>query len=295
MKITQILLSAILLLALFVGSCQQKTGQQKSSESEAVGSDEFAEKLGSINPGLRDPATVMVALDMAGAEYIEGLVLPMENVDYYAQSEVQAALALGVYTVDIAYLVSYNMKDQAIVKYERARKLSKAVGLQSSFEQGMFERYLNAGAYPDSLRKSLTLTAENVDEELSRAEKARLATLFVTGEFIEKMYLATQVIKRYPTDLPEDVRLQLLRHLIIVVANQEEALDNLIDLLNQIREEDEGEEFMAEMNQLKQVYVEANFKEMAANWTPDTRPSGNYIGRITEQIENLRKRIVSAT
>lgn len=295
MNITKIMLAATLMVALVLSSCQQKAGQKKTAESETTGTDEFQEKLLSINPGLRDPSLVMGALEMSGADYIDGLIVPMENVDFYAQDQVQAALTLGVYTVDIAYLVTYRKTEEAIVKYERARKLSKAIGLQSSFEQGMFEDYVTAGAHPDSLRKSLTLTAKNIDKELTQAEKARHVTLFVTGEFIEKMYIVTQVIKRYPTDLPEDVRNQLLRHLMIAIADQEEALDNLSDLLNQIREEDEGEKFMNEMNKLKQVYVEANFKEMIANWTPETKGSGEYIERITVQAEKLRTNIVSTT
>ena len=143
------------------------------------------------------------------------------------------------------------------------------------------------------MRKHLTLTAENVDRELTLDEKARSVTLYITGEFIEKMYIGTKVIKRYPTDLPEDVRSQLLRHLMIAVTDQEEPLDNLIELLNQIRKEEEGERFMAEMNKLKQVYVEANFKEIIANWTPDSKPTGDYLPRIAEQIELLRESLVA--
>jgi len=293
MKITRILLAAILMVALVLSSCQQKAGQQKSSDSATAGSDEFSETLISINPALRDPSLVMVALEMAGADYIEGLVVPMENVEIYAQDEAQAALALGIYTVDIAYLATYYKTEAAITKYERARKLATAIGLQSSWEQSIFEDYITAGGNPDSLRRHLTITAENVDKALSMSEKARHATLYVTGEFIEKMYIATQVIKRYPTDLPQDVRSQLLRHLMIAVADQEEPLDNLIDLLEQIRDEGEGEKFMGEMNKLKHVYMEANFKEMIRNWTPQTQSSGEYLGRITVQIDALRNRLVS--
>jgi len=293
MRISKIFLAVVLVMTVFLGSCQQKTGQKSATEGEEAVTDEFVEKLLSINPVLRDPSRIMVALDMAGADYIDGLVLPMENVDFYAQDEVHAAITLGVYTVDIAYLVSYGKNETALVKYERARKLSKAIGLQSSYEQGIFESYLEAGAHPDSLRKSLTLTAENIDKELTQMAKARHVTLYVTGAFIEKMYLVTQVINRYPTDLPADVRSQLLRHLIIALTEQEEPLDNLISLLNQIREEDEGEKFMVEMNKLKQVYVDANFKEMIANWTPDSKASGEYLQRITVQVEKLRSDIVA--
>ena len=291
MKITRILFSTAIMVALLFSSCQQKAGQQKSAQSEEP--DEFEQKLENINPGLKDPSIVMVVLDMAGAEYIDGLVVPMENVDIYAKDKTHAALALGVYTVDIAYLASYGKTDQALIKYERARKLASAIGLVSSFEEGMFERYVAAGANPDTLRKNLTMTAENINKEMSQGELARHGTLFVTGEFIEKMYVLTQVIEQYPDDLPEDVRSQLLRHLMMAIVEQEEALNDLIGLLDQIREEGEGEEFMAEMNALKQVYDEANFKEMIANWTPQTTAGGEYLARITDQVDRLRTRIIS--
>ena len=80
---------------------------------------------------------------------------------------------------------------------------------------------------------------------------------------------------------------------MVAVTDQEKPLDDLISLLDQIREEDEGERFMAEMNKLKQVYEEANFKEMIANWTPQTRPSGEYLEKITNQVEALRNSLVS--
>jgi hypothetical protein len=291
MKITRILFSSAIMFALLFSSCQQKAGQQKSAQSDEP--DEFEQKLQNINPGLKDPSIVMVVLDMAGADYIEGLVVPMENVDVYARDETSAALALGVYTVDIAYLVSYGKTDQALIKYERARKLAAAIGLVSSFEEGMFERYVTAGANPDTLRKNLTMTARNIDKEMSQGELARHSTLFVTGEFIEKMYVLTQVIDRYPDDLPEDARSQLLRHLMMAVVEQEEALNDLIGMLDQIREEGEGEEFMAEMKALKQVYDEANFTEMIANWTPQTTGGGEYLARITDHIDRLRTEIVS--
>ena len=291
MKINRILFSTAIMVALLFTSCQQKAGQQKSVQSDEP--DEFEQKLQNINPGLKDPSVVMVVLDMAGAEYIDGLVLPMENVDIYTQDLAQAALALGVYTVDIAYLASYGKTDQALIKYERARKLATAIGLVSSFEEEMFERYVAAGANPDTLRRELTMTAKNINEEMSQGELARHGTLFVTGEFIEKMYVLTQVIERYPDDLPEDVRSQLLRHLIMAIVEQEEALNDLIGLLNQIREEGEGEEFMAEMETLKQVYAEANVPEMIANWTPQTTAGGEYLVRITDHVDRLRTSIVS--
>ena len=291
MKISRILLLAAVTFAVLMSSCQQKTGQQHAAQTE--GPDEFEQRLKTINPGLKDPSVVVEVLDMAGAEYIDGLVVPMENVEFYAKDQAQAALALGVYTVDIAYLAAYGKNDQALVKYERARKLADAIGLVSSYEQGMFERYVTAGADPDTLLRQLTITAQNIDKEMSQGDLARHRTLFATGEFIEKMYVLTQVIEQYPDDFPEEIRSQLLRHLMMAIVQQEEALNDLISLLDQIREEGEGEKFMGEMNALKQIYDEANFQEMIANWTPQTTAGGEYLARITDQVDRLRTGIVS--
>ncbi len=292
MRITLIFFTAILLSILVLSSCKQKAGQQKTMENKTTGSNDFTEIFINNYPGLRDPSQVMEALEMAGADYIEGLVVPMQNVSYNVQDETQASLALGVYMVDVAYLATYRKAEEAQAKYERTRMLSKTIGIKTYYDLSMFEDYLTAGAHPDSLRKSLTLTAENVYKELTQMEKFRPLILFMAGEFVEKMYLATQVIKSYPTDLPEDVRNLILRNLILIVKDQEEPLDNLIDLLNQISEDDKGEKFIIEMNKLKKIYVEANFTEMIANWTPQTQVNGEYLDLITVQVERLRERIV---
>ena len=197
------------------------------------------------------------------------------------------------FLVIFAIIVSYNKTDEALIKYERARKLAGAIGIVSSFEEMAFRRYATAGADPDTLRRNLTMTAHNIDLEMSEGERARQAVLFVTGEFIEKMYILTQVIEQYPDDFPLDVRSQLTRHLLVAIVEQEQPLNDLIDLLEQIREEDEGEQFMAEMKDLKAIYTEANFKEMIASWTPQTVPTGEYLAQITEQIDRLRTRITA--
>ncbi len=82
MKITRILFIATIMVAVLFTSCQQKAGQQKTAQSETEEIDEFQRKLQNINPGLEDPSIVMVALDMAGEEYMDGLVIPMANVDF---------------------------------------------------------------------------------------------------------------------------------------------------------------------------------------------------------------------
>ena len=297
MKITKNILLAAILLAFVASSCQQKTGKQQDQKTVAMDSDEFREKLLSINPGLKDPSGMMIVLEMAGADYIDGLVLPHENVDFYTQRPGLAALNLGVYTVDIAYLVAYGKKEQALVKYERARKLANSIGLTNQYEDAIFERYRDQSADEEALLQALTMTANNVQEEMSEGEYARHVTLFVTGEFIEKMFIATQVIRRYPDDLPPDARMQILRQLMIIIAEQEKPLDDLIGLLDQIRDEGEGERFMAEMNQLNSIYEAADFKTFISEYKPGDEYTGDrdYLNEITNQVERLANYITSTS
>ena len=100
------------------------------------------------------------------------------------------------------------------------------------------------------------------------------------------------------SDLPKDLgtlismytNLPYMKELI-----HEKGLDsrwkyNAMDALANIHIMD-GE--MAEMKALKQVYDEANFPEMIANWTPQTTAGGEYLARITDHVDRLRTRIVS--
>lgn len=286
----------LLIALLFTGicvSCSQKAGKPQPAESDTQ-LDEFTQKLSTINPGLKDPAQVSILLDMAGAEYIPGLVNPLENVDYYAEDPALAALNLGVYAVDIGYLVSYEKREEALVTYERARKLAAAIGFQSAFEHGAFERYKEMAIHPDTLLKNLTISSENLDKEMTAGENLRYHALYVTGEFFEKMYIATQVVNQYPTDLPEDVRLLLLREIIIVIAQQETALDELIGILTPYAEKERGKKFLDDLNALKGIYKEANFKEYVKSFQPGQEATDRgYLTQITDKVEQIRNEIIA--
>ena len=285
----------LLIALMFTGiciSCSQKAGKQQPTESDAQ-LDEFTEQLSTINPGLKNPAQITILLDMAGAEYIPGLVNPIENVDYYAGDPALAALNLGVYAVDIGYLVSYEKREEALVTYERARKLAASIGFQSTFEHGAFERYKEMAIHPDTLLRNLTMSTENLDKEMSSGENFQKHTLFVTGEFFEKMYIATQVVKQYPTDLPEDVRLLLLREIIMGIAHQEKALDELIGILSSFVQQERGQKFLNELNALKAIYKEANFTEYVKSFQPGQEATDRgYLTQITDKVEQIRNEII---
>jgi hypothetical protein len=191
--------------------------------------------------------------------------------------------------------VSYEKREEALVTYERARKLAATIGFQSAFEQGAFERYKEMAIHPDTLMKNLTMSSENLDKEMSSGENLRHHTLYVTGEFFEKMYIATQVVKQYPTDLPEDVRLLLLREIIIGIAQQETALDELIGILTPYAEKERGKKFLDDLNALKGIYKEANFKEYVKNYQPGQEATDRgYLTQITDKVEQIRNEIISA-
>lgn len=286
----------LLITVLFIGiiiSCTQKAGKQQTSESDAK-LDEFMQKISTINPGLKDPGKVTALLDLAGADYMPGLVNAIENVDYYATDLPLAALNLGVYSVDIAYLVNYDKREEALVTYERARKLAATLGFQSAFEQGAFDRYKEMAIHPDTLMKNLTMSAENLDKEMSQTENEKNHVLFVTGEFFEKLYIATQIVKQYPTDLPEETRFLLLRQIIIVIAQQEKALDELIGILSQFPTAERGQKFLADLNALKAIYKEANFTEYVKNFKPgDESTDRGYLTQITDKVEQIRNEIIA--
>jgi len=118
-------------------------------------------------------------------------------------------------------------------------------------------------------------------------ELLRLSTLFATGEFIEKLHLTTSLLVNADK---ED--LDYYWTIMILVFQQEKALDNLILLLEQIRGDEEGERFMAMMNDLKLIYTELiSDNEMAGINTQNITDNQIFID-LVDHLRRIRNYII---
>lgn len=290
------LISHVLVITLFAASlstCKgrkdQESGKQESgmAESGKLYQQQFLRKLDAVNPGLKDPSGIVHLIEETGAGFIPDLVNDSGMDSYYLEDSSRAAVNLGVYTVDLVYLLSYEQDEKADLFLEKARLIAERIGAGHLYDHGMYWRYRAAGVHSDTLIKYFSRSAESLEHEFMEMELLRLSTLFATGEFIEKLHLTTSLLVNADK---ED--LDYYWTIMILVFQQEKALDNLILLLEQIRGDEEGERFMAMMNDLKLIYTELiSDNEMAGINTQNITDNQIFID-LVDHLRRIRNYII---
>jgi len=282
----------LILLVLLATACRNRekgeTAETAGSLASVLNEHEFKRELEQVNPGLRDPAAVVELIRMTGASFQENLVSTADKDTIYLFDSVLSAMNLGIYTVDIAYLVTFEKEKQVMIYLNKARKLAENIGAGHLYDHGMFRRYQVAGAQEDSLILILKHAAEQLEHDLSQMELMRIYTLFATGEFIEKLHLTTQLLIH--ADKKNDER---TLSLMLLLFHQENSLQQLLSLLEQVRRKEEGERFMAMLNDLQHIFMELNTPDELADINTSNISNNQTFLDLVTQVERIRGQIIN--
>ncbi len=198
-----------------------------------------------------------------------------------------SALNLGIYTVDIAYLAAYEKHEAVDLQLDKARELAGNIGAGHLYDHGMFRRYQVAGVPVDSLLLILKHAAEQLEHEFSRMELMRIYTLFATGEFIEKLHLTTQLLIHADHENDDSYL-----HLMMLLFHQENSLRQLISLLDQVRRSEEGERFMAMLDDLQLIFSEINTSGELADINTSNITGNQIFKDLVDQVLRIRNQII---
>lgn len=278
----------LFVLVMLMTACRnrEKGGTVDSSASKP-GIQEFERQLEQVNPGLRDPAAVVELIRMTGASFQENLVNTLDKYSIYLFDSVLSAMNLGIYTVDITYLVTYQREKEVMTYLNIARELAENIGAGHLYDHGMFRRYQVAGAHEDSLILILKHAAEQLEYDFSQMELMRIYTLFATGEFIEKLHLTTQLLMHADNENDESYL-----SLMLLLFHQENSLHQLLGLLDQVRRKEEGERFMAMLSDLQLIFMEINKTGELADINTSNISNNQTFKDLVSQVEHIRNQII---
>ncbi len=278
----------LFILVMLVTACRNREkGETAGGLSVEQNEHEFKRKLEQVNPGLRDPAAVIELIKMTGATFQDDLVNTLAHESIYLLDSALSALNLGIYTVDIAYLVTYERDEAVELQLKKARALAKNIGAGHLYDHGMYRRYQVAGVPKDILIMLLKHAAEQLEHDLSRMELMRIYTLFATGEFIEKLHLTTQLLIHADHE-NEGSYLSLM----LLLFHQENSLRQLVSLLDQVRREEEGERFMAMLSDLQLIFMELNTPDELAGISTSNITENQIFKDLVEQVARIRNQII---
>lgn len=294
----QIYNAFLLAVLIFVWSCG---GSGSNSSSEATTSDEFqsaqaevTEQIDKVIHELPPPSEVPLLLQQVGADFNSAVTNDIAKVEVY-QSNDKAALNLGIFATDVGYYASYEQVQDALKYMEGCQKLADFLGISSSFDVNLLRRFEQNIGNRDSLAVLVNEAMKQAEAQLENNDRTKIAALALAGSYIEGLYISTQVIKNYPTDLPPDVRNLVLEPLMRLVADQQRPLIDLLGVLKSIEKDEVVENMEMEMDALRFYFdeigdFEAKVREDPAHVVLDE----GLLKGVTDEVERIRGEIVKS-
>jgi len=288
----------LLLIALFVSSCGG--GSEKKSDDSNVDSEFDAAKkqltsdVQKVIADLPPPSEVPYLLMSIGAEFDTSLINSIDKVSEYEKNKVKAALNLGIYGVDIAYLSSYEKSELALEFMNESQKLADPIGVADAIDLGMVARFEKNMENKDSLASITNDIMKSTGDRLGELQELESAALLLAGSWIEGVYISASIVKNYPDDLPEESRTIILEPIIKVIVDQKPSLDDILKVLSDVPQSESITTLKDDLTKVKEIYdgqFEEVEKEIAEN-TGDYVLAPETLDNLTEEITKIRTFIV---
>ncbi len=206
----------------------------------------------------------------AGAPYILSLSNGPEKAGEYITQR-DKVLNLGIYATDLCYATTYMMKQGTMNYLEASKTLIDDLGISTTFNVNYAERIEDNIDDRDSLIQIVTESFNDTWNYLVENEQDVLARLVVVGSWIEGVYITTNVAQKAIDNTS----------LLEALAKQKKSLNELVDLLDAVKEVDEVADLYKSLSDIQVL-----FEGVGDIMTEE------QLKVITESITTLRNSIV---
>lgn len=211
-----------------------------------------------------------------GASYEPGILNPIEKSDEYLMST-KKAMNLGVYAVDLSYAKVFQEYDRAGKYLSMMHELSEELGIPSEHFINTTRRIENNITNKDSLYKIANEIYMTTDSYLKENDREGAAALIVMGGWIEAMYIASKIYESGVNDADFLSR----------VADQKYSLKDLIDLLDDYKDDEAISKHLPKLKKLKD-----KFDGFTVDYD-NTKPAIQNMEEVVPVIQDIRNDIVS--
>ena len=177
-----------------------------------------------------------------GITYNSEYLNPHDKSDLYSTS-FKRALNLGIYGADLGYLTIYDQNDGAMKYLKSVRQLSKNLGLEGAFNEDLATRFSNNLGIQDSLLVLVSEAYKNSDNYLKENDKGDVAALILVGGWIESMYIVADALQ----DKRDEALIERL-------GDQKNALNSLVQMLQQFNGDSDYEDILIELEDLYAIF-----------------------------------------
>lgn len=246
-------------------------------------------ELEDVQPQLTSTSAIMAFYEMNDIAYYKDIVnTPKKALIYVGDKKVAANM--GVYLADMNYGIGAKAL-KANESFSAVMELSKKLGLEKQFTQVILDRLNNENISATEASELLDRILKDSKNKFSEAKQTEIYNFLLFGNYIEKLYLVSSVLsKSLDSDLPEAVKSNLNRSLLILMAKQGKPLEELSKLMV-----DYSSELVAhrDIQGLLKLYKQlAANKDKIVNLAPADIYKNKNITDIQKNIETIRARIV---
>lgn len=193
------------------------------------------------------PIQMATLLKSKAGTFNESMLTDPENVANFT-TEFKRAINMGVYGADLGYATIYENNTKAVSYLSSIEKLSDELGIAGAFNQELLERFIENGNNQDSMLVIMSEGYREGDKFLKENEEHDVATLILTGGWIESLYFACVTYESSKDQAIADR-----------IGEQKTALTTLIDLLTDFNVDEFYSKLIADLQSLKTDFDKIKF------------------------------------
>ncbi|HRW61946.1 MAG TPA: hypothetical protein P5132_00590 [Bacteroidales bacterium] len=272
-KTIPFLLAGLIVISLIncKGNKQEGSTEESAVESK-LDKEDVEKKVREIVYPLPTAFEVTEMINKIEASFIIGITNPTSNVDKYFTDKDQA-LNLGVYSADLSYASTYQIKQEVMNFMDASQLLIMELDITGAFSKEFIDEVEANINNKDQLIDLITDSFYDTYEYLVKSKKEDLSLLVVAGSWIEALYISTNISETV-YDNPDFVK---------IILHQKTSLDKLIDLLTPHKEHETIKSLLNDLKPIKEVYDSVDEKGITVE----------QLTQIKEKISTLRNQIVA--
>lgn len=177
----------------------------------------------------------------------ESVLTDPKNVENFTTT-FKRAINMGVYGADLGYATIYEKNMQAVSYLSSVDKLSAELGIAGAFDADLVQRFIDNGNDQDSMLVIMSEGYRKGDQFLKDNEQHDVASLILTGGWIESLYFATTIFEK-----TED------QEIANRIGEQKTALKTIIELLEDFNAEGTYTDLITDLKDLKTDFDQIKF------------------------------------
>ncbi|NOQ25826.1 MAG: hypothetical protein GQ564_10735 [Bacteroidales bacterium] len=271
-KTTLVFLSGMLVIS-FVNCSGGKKGEpvDDTSTEAKLEKSEIEKKVRDVIYPMPTAFEVTDMINNIEASYIIGLTNETSNVDKYFTNKDQA-INLGIYSADLSYASTYNMKQEVMSYMEASENLVVELGITGAFSMDFIDKVEENIKNKEVLVELITGSFYDTYEYLVKNKREDLSLLVLTGTWVEALYISCNISETVYHN-PE---------LVKVILHQKSSLGELLELLDPYKDHENIQQVLASLKPIKNVY-----DSIDENGITDIQ-----LTSIIKQISEIRKSFI---